>query len=80
MIGVLAEECFGRKKSLWTDPLDAQTGRSLQELKETVSHDAAPPAEASPARILNAPGSARCLAAQPSGLICPVPWHFGHSL
>ena len=43
MIGVFAEERFGREKSLRADPFRSQTGRSLKELKETVSHDAAPP-------------------------------------
>src|SRR5262249_12854072 len=42
VIGVFAEERFGREKSLRADPLRSQTGRSLKELKETVSHDAAP--------------------------------------
>ena len=43
MIGVFAEERFGREKSLRANPLRSQTGRRLKELKETVSHDAAPP-------------------------------------
>ena len=43
VIGVFAEERFGREKSLRANPLRSQTGRRLKELKETVSHDAAPP-------------------------------------
>ena len=43
MIGVFAEESFGCEKSLRVNPLRSHTGRGLKEVKETVSHDAAPP-------------------------------------
>jgi hypothetical protein len=43
VIDVFAEKRFGREKSLRVDPLRSKPRRSLEELKEAVSHDAAPP-------------------------------------